>query len=318
MSTMCDTCLPTSADLALARARSAARLDLPTLLAFAALVVLIGGNTVAVRLVSRQLPLFWGAGTRFAIAGFIFAGIVAVRRLPLPRGRVLAAALAFGMLQFGLGLALGYWAMQRVPAGLTSLILALVPLFTLLTAAAARQERLSVRGLIGALIAVAGIGLLFGTRSGQVPPLRLLAAVGMALSIGLTGVLLRAYPQVPGASMNAVGMLVGSAILLVMSVVTGETSGGLALLPAEPTIWWAQAYLILPGSVGVFALFLHLLRRWKASTVSYQTVLSPVVTILLSVWLLSESLTSNLALGGALILLGVYVGALAHERRNAA
>jgi O-acetylserine/cysteine efflux transporter len=211
-----------------------------------------------------------------------------------------------------MGLALGYWAMQRVPAGLASLISALVPLFTLFAAAAARQERLTIRGLVGALIAAAGIGLLFGARtSNGIPPLRLLAAVGMALSVGLTGVLLRAYSTVPGASMNAVGMLVGSALLLGISVVTGETSQGLAaLIPATPAVWWAQAYLIGPGSVGVFGLFLYLLRRWKASTVSYQTVLSPPVTIVLSLWLLSEPLSANLALGGALILAGVYLGAL--------
>jgi len=317
MDTVCDTCLPTEADLPVARVTPAvARFDIATMLAFVALVVLIAGNTVAVRLVSRQLPLFWGAGTRFAAAGLIFALVVSVRRLPLPRGRALVAALVFGVLQFGLGLALGYWAMQRVPAGLASLILALVPLFTLLTAAAARQERLTIRGAIGALIAVAGIGLLFGARaSSGIPPLRLIAAVGMALSVGLTGVLLRAYSKVPGASMNAVGMLVGSALLLGISVVTGETSQGLAaLIPSTPAVWWAQAYLIGPGSVGVFALFLYLLRRWNASTVSYQTVLSPPVTILLSLWLLGEPVTGNLALGGALVLLGVYVGVLAKGR----
>jgi drug/metabolite transporter (DMT)-like permease len=34
------------------------------------------------------------------------------------------------------------------------------------------------------------------------------------------------------------------------------------------------------------------------------------VTIVLSLWLLSEPLSANLALGGALILAGVYLGAL--------
>lgn len=102
-----------------------------------------------------------------------------------------------------------------------------------------------------------------------------------------------------------------------MSALTGEMSQGLdALLPADPSVWWAQAYLVIGGSVGVFALFLVLLRRWKASTVSYQTVLSPPVAILLSVWLLGEPVSGNLALGGALILLGVYVGVLAPGARH--
>lgn len=117
--------------------------------------------------------------------------------------------------------------------------------------------------------------------------------------------------------MNAVGMLVGAAILLTLSVVTGETTHGLAaLMPAEASVWWVQAYLVVGGSLGVFGTFLYLLKRWKASTVSYQTVLSPPATILLSVLLLGEPFSGNLALGGALILLGVYVGALARARRQ--
>jgi drug/metabolite transporter (DMT)-like permease len=276
------------------------------------MVVLIAGNMVGVRVVMRELPLFWGAGTRFGLAGLAFGLFALERRQPLPQGRALVAAVIFGALQFSVGLALGYWAMQRIPAGLASMILATVPLFTLLFAAAARQERLSLRGLAGAFIAVAGIAVLVGARAtGDVPILRLAAAVGSAACIALTAIILKSFPQVAPASMNAVGMLTGAALLLMLSVLTGETSqGASALIPSSAVTWWAQIYLILPGSIGVFGLFLYLLRRWKASTVSYQTVLSPPVTIVLSLWLLSEPLSANLALGGALILAGVYLGAL--------
>ena len=44
--------------------------------------------------------------------------------------------------------------------------------------------------------------------------------------------------------------------------------------------------------------------------VSYQTVLSPLVTIVLSAWLLDEPLTGGLFLGGSLVIAGVYAGAL--------
>ena len=59
----------------------------PVLAAFV-LVVLIGGsNFVAVRFSNRELPPFWGAGLRFAIAGALLLLFARWRRIPLPRGR---------------------------------------------------------------------------------------------------------------------------------------------------------------------------------------------------------------------------------------
>ncbi len=57
------------------------------------------------------------------------------------------------------------------------------------------------------------------------------------------------------------------------------------------------------------------MKRWTATGVSYQSVLSPPLTIALSAWLLQEPLTGGLFLGGALVLAGVYLGALAQDRR---
>ena len=52
-------------------------------------VVLIGGtNFVAVRFSNRELPPFWGAGLRFAIAGALLVGFAAWRRIPLPLGQI--------------------------------------------------------------------------------------------------------------------------------------------------------------------------------------------------------------------------------------
>ena len=293
------------------RAETAApvgRPDALTLTAFLVLVVLVGGNVVGVRFVNRELAPFWGAGSRFALAALLFAGYAAARRLPLPRGRALGAALVFGVLQFGVGFALGYWALQEVPAGLASVILASIPLFTLGFAALARLESLTARGVAGAVVAIVGIALLFGERAGRdVPVPHLAANVAMAACFALVGVVIKRAPPVPLATMNAVGMAVGAAILLVLSAAAGER----AAIPAEPATWAAQAYLVLPGSVGVFALLLYVLRRWTASGVSYQTVLSPLVSIALAAWLLDEPLTSGLLLGAGLVLAGVYIGALA-------
>src|SRR4029078_11387664 len=50
--------------------------------AFPLLVVLVATNLVAIRYSNRELPPFWDAGARFALAALIFAVIVARRPPP--------------------------------------------------------------------------------------------------------------------------------------------------------------------------------------------------------------------------------------------
>jgi drug/metabolite transporter (DMT)-like permease len=288
------------------------RPDSPTLAAFAALVVLIAANIVAIPFTLRELPPFWGAGTRFAAASALFFIYVLIRGLPLPRSRALVGTIAFGVLQFGIGFALGYWSLLEVPPGLASVILASIPLFTLLFAFAARLEPLRIRGVAGSLIALGGIAAMFGERAGtEIPPAYLLAGVGTAACFSLAIVVVKMFPEVHLAAMNAVGMLVGALILLGLSFASGEA----AVIPQDPITWVAYLYLVLPGSIGVFVLLLFVLKRWTASGVSYQTVLTPVVAVALSAWLLDEPLTGGLFLGGALVIVGVYIGALAQGRQ---
>jgi drug/metabolite transporter (DMT)-like permease len=291
-----------------------ARPDRLTISAFAVFVVLVAANVVAIRFTNRGLPPFWGAGTRFAIASILFFLYVIIRRLSLPRGRALAGTLLFGVLQFGVGFALGYWALLEVPAGLASVILASVPLFTLLFAFAARLEPLRFRGVVGALVAIGGIALIYGERAGKdIPTPYLLAAVGTAACFALAPVIVKSFPPVHPATMNALGMITGALILLSLSFASNEAG----VIPGDSATWAAYLYLILLGSVGVFALYLFVLRRWTASGVSYQAVLSPLVAIALSAWLLDEPLTGGLFLGGTLVMAGVYVGALAPRRHTA-
>ena len=290
-----------------------ARPDARTLAAFAVLVVLVAANVVAIRFTNRELPPFWGAGTRLASASMLFFVYVLIRRLPLPRGRALAGTLLFGVLQFGTGFALVYWALLEVPAGLASIILASIPLFTLMFAFVARIERLRIRGVVGALAAIGGLAIMFREPAGKDIPLAyLLATVGTAACFALAPVVVKAFPPVHLATMNAIGMLTGAVMLLGLSLAYGEG----AVIPKDPVTWAAHLYLVLPGSVGVFALLLFVLKRWTASGVSYQTVLSPLVTIALSAWLLGEPLTGGLFLGGSLVIAGVYVGALAPDRHG--
>lgn len=288
------------------------RPDALTIVAFAALVVLLAANPLVVRYTDRGgLPPFWGAGTRMAGGALLFLGYVLVRRLPIPRGRELTATIAFGAVQFGVGFGLGYWALVRVPAGVAGTMLAALPLFTLGIAAAARVEPLTLRGVAGSLISIAGIAVLFGARSREAIPWPYIAAmIGFVACLAAGLVIAKSLPRVQPAALNGIGMLAGAVLLVLTSFVVGEAKP----LPAATLTWAVQLYVVVVGSVGVFSLLLFVLRRWTASATSYQTVLSPPVTIVLAALLLGEPISRGLVLGAGIVILGVYVGVISHWR----
>ncbi len=276
------------------------------MLAFVGIVALGGVNGTAIRIGSEELPPFWAASLRFALAGVIFLGIVAVRRVPLPRGWALAGSLLYGLLGLGVPFALVYWALTTAPAGMAQVVLALVPLLTLLLAVAVGIERFRIQGVVGALIAVAGVAAVFSERIGSaVPVASLLALLGAALAMSLGNVVIKRFPHSHPLSNNSIAMSVGAAMLFGLALIAGESLA----LPTRPATVLGLAYLVLIGSVVVFTLYLIVIERWTASATSYSLLLMPLVAILVAAALLGEPITAALLVGGALVLAGVYVGA---------
>ncbi len=278
------------------------------LIAFIVSTILAGNNAIGVRFSNVELPPFFGAGIRFTAASLLLFLAVLALRLPLPRNRALAGTLIYGALQYGVSYALIYWSLVQVQAGLFQVILALVPLFTFLFAVAHRQESFQWRILVGGLVAVAGIAVIFGDRLGANIPLTPLFAIVLAAAcIAEASVLFKTFPRVHPITTNAFAMGVGAVILLVMSWIGHETVS----LPTLPATWVALLYLILLGSIATFVLFLYVLSHWTASASSYQLVLMPIVTVLSASWLAHETVDVAFLVGGALVLTGVYIGALA-------
>ena len=284
-----------------------ARPDPATLAAYAVMIVIAGSNFVAVRFSNQELPPYWGATLRFVVACALFFGVMRWRRAALPRGRALAGVAIYGALGFGASYALLYWALLSVPAGLASVLVALVPLLTFFLAIAHGLERFRLRGLVGGVIAVAGIAVVFAEQlGGTVQLAALLACIAGAVCIAESGVVAKLFPRVDPAATNAVGMLAGLAILAPLSLVAAETW----MLPQRLDTILAVLYLMTIGSVGLFALFLYVLRRWTATATSYLLVLSPLVTVAVASVLAGEQISLQFALGGVLVGLGVYIGAL--------
>jgi drug/metabolite transporter (DMT)-like permease len=281
------------------------------LTAFVTYTALAGGNAVGVRFSNRELAPLWGAGLRFALAAALLLVVMVLLRLAFPRGRALIGSLLYGLFNFAGSFGLTYYGLVQVHAGLGQILLALVPLATLLLAVLWRQEGLAAAAVIGTLLALAGVAVIsYSPLQQNVPLLSVLAVIGGAICFAQALVLVRRFPPVHPVTMNAIGMTTGAAVLLTAALVSDEP----IVLPRRPETWAAMAYLVVIGSVVVFLLYLIVLRYWTASRASYGFVIIPFVTIVLSAWLDNEPVGVGLVLGGLLVLAGVYVGALRPAR----
>jgi drug/metabolite transporter (DMT)-like permease len=278
-----------------------------TIAAFFTAAVLNGANPVAIRFSNRELEPIWGACVRFGIAALILLGIAVALRLQLPRGRALVGAMLYGILAFGIAFSLGYYAFDHIHAGIGQTVMAIVPLLTLLLAVLHRQERFRPAAAIGGLLALAGIAVLIRAplREG-VPLVAFLAMLGCAVCVAEATVIVRWFPPVHAVTMNAIGMGVGASIQFVAAVFLGEP----IVAPHRQETWVALAYSVVLGSIVAYILYVIVLARWQASRASYTFVVMPLVTVLVSVWLDNEPLRALSLVGGAAILVGVYVGAL--------
>ena len=283
------------------------RPDRIVLAAFAVFVLFAGANAIGVRFVLREMGPFWSASIRFALAGLVLLGWLAARRRPLPRGQRLVGTVLFGVLAFGLAYTFLYEALKDAPAGTTMLTLAVVPLLTVLLGAVQGIERLRWIGLAGADLAATGIVVIGADQlSLNVPIASLALLLAAAVCQAESGLVVKRFPPGDPVAANAIGMIIGAAMLAAIALVTGEPFQ----MPTRPETWLAMAYLIGPGSIAVFVFVLFLLARWSASATSYAFLLFPMVAIVLGAILLGEPIQPSFVIGGAIVLAGVYVGAV--------
>jgi drug/metabolite transporter (DMT)-like permease len=283
--------------------------DKSTLVAFVVAVIVLGVNFVAVRFSNQELPPFWGAALRFAIAALLLFGIVRLRNISLPQGAALTGAILFGLFSFAISYGFLYWGLTRVGAGMASVTFATIPLITQLIASFIGQEQLTWRGMLGALVVILGISLVFVEQLRfDIPLVHLGSVLAGVASTALSGIVVKYFPRSHPVSTNVVGMGVGAILLLLLSIFSGEAQA----LPKLTSTWLALGWLIFSSIVG-FIIIVWLLSRWSATATSYVGVLTPLVTIVVASLLAGETPTIIFLGGSLLVLLGVYVGALSPQ-----
>jgi len=277
------------------------------LVSFLLFILVAGGASVAIRITYGELAPFWSATARFLIGALVFWILVAVRKLALPKGRALLGAIVFGALTVGFAFLLAAWALVVIPASLYQILMALVPLLTLFLSALQGLESITWRGILGGLLAVAGILVsVGGTRSSDISIPHILAILVAAVFMAEGGVVIKKFPPNPPVVTNAIAMTTGSIILGTASLVRGEQW----TFPTQTDTILAFVYLVVFVTIVAFLLYMSVLGKWTASGTSYGFVIIPLVTIIVAGTLAGEEITINFLFGAVLVLGGIYIGAL--------
>ena len=270
--------------------------------------VVWGSTYLAIELAGETMPGFFGAGVRFTIAGLLMLGFIAWRRGPgtlrIGRAELLSAAVV-GLLLPGANSIL-FVTEQKVPIGLTSLIIASIPLWVLLLRLLVR-ERPDLLSTIGLVIGFGGIVLLVHPGSDTGPLSYLLITVAASFMWALGSFLSPRIP-VPRDALVATGyeMLCGGLVLLVIGLVAYSPS------ELDPGHWSARSilglvYLITFGSLLGYSAYVWLLANAPIAKVSTYAYVNPVIAIALGVVVLDESITLRIVFGALLILAAVAI-----------
>jgi drug/metabolite transporter (DMT)-like permease len=280
-----------------------------------------GSTYLAIRVVVRTMPPFAAAGLRFAVAGLAMAVVVWLVERPqrLPTWRQWRDYGLVGVLLLVGANGLVMWAEKSVPSGVTSLIVATVPVWlTLLDGLRPGGQPWSVRGWLGTLIGLVGVALVVrpatGAESLHWPGIVALQCAALSWSLGSL------YSQAIAARLSALSaaaieMLSAALGLLLLSRLTGEQWQQLVDSPASA--WLGLAYLIVFGSLVGFTAFAHAIAELPAGTVGTYAYVNPVVAVILGAVLLNERISTHMVLGAGLILGGVLLATLAAKRRTA-
>lgn len=235
---------------------------------------------------------------RFALAAAVLLVLARLRRDRLPRGRAAGALVGLGAIGY-VGMSLCYFfALERISAGLTALLLYFYPALVVVLGALLLRRR--PRPVVLAIVGVATVGtvLTIGpVQGGQTPGV--LLGLGSAL-LYATYILLSS--RVSGVTPIASAATVLSAGAVVMGALAALTRPA---FPTEGAAWLALAGVALLGGVVAVTTFFAALALIGPADTSVVSTVEPVVSIAVAGFVLGERLGPVQVAGGVVVLLAV-------------
>ncbi|MBZ5603147.1 MAG: DMT family transporter [Acidobacteriia bacterium] len=268
-------------------------------------------NFIVGKIALREIPALVLPGLRIALAAILFIPIFlwdrrrtrhhfAWRDLPT---LILVSVCGITLNQFFFIAGL-----YRTSVAHMAVFISITPVLVLLIAAAIGQERITAPKLCGMLVASAGVLSIELSNQGDAgiaTPLGDLYAFLGTLSFSIYTVagkgISSRYGSIP---MNTLAYAIGAVTLLPVAW-SDRASFHISTLSAAA--WWSLIYMVVFGSVFAYLIYYYALVHIPASRVAAFTYAEPVLAAILGFALLGEPVTWILALGGAMVLGGVWI-----------
>jgi drug/metabolite transporter (DMT)-like permease len=281
-----------------------------TFLAFAIIYFVWGSTYLAIRVGVREVPPFLLAAMRFLIAGLVLYVWMIARGERSPTGRQWTSASLLAVLIFVLDYGLVFWAEQRVPSGITAVMMATIPAFMALSEIILlRTQRLTLRLTLALLIGIGGVAVLM-SRSVKLggTPIDMLGAAALtvgSMSWSVASVLTRKLPLPPSKVMSSgAQMLAGGVFLALTAAALGEFRDFHPWAVSRGA-WLSLLYLIVAGSIIAYTAYVWLIHHESPTKVGTYAYVNPVVAVLVGYFLGGESLGLRTILGTLFVLISV-------------
>jgi drug/metabolite transporter (DMT)-like permease len=276
--------------------------------AFAAIYLVWGSTYLFMRFGVETIPPFWLSGVRYFTAG-VLLWLLALPSIRTASRRVAWRGHAIVGTLLTLGNASVAVAVQRIPSGVASLLVAMTPCWMVLLEWRRHRGHPPGRGVVaGLVLGIAGMLVLIGP--GRLGGQRIdLVGAGVVLAGTLAWSTGSIYSRTlerheSPLHTSAVQMLWGGAAVTLISFVLGEF-GRVNLADVSTRSWLSMVYLVLVGSVIGYSAYMYLLGVTSAARVSTYAFVNPVVAVAIGAAFANEPLTPRVMLAGAVIVVAV-------------
>ncbi len=261
-----------------------------------------------VKVVLEQVPPLTLVAGRLSGAFLFLSLALLLTSRSLPRSRQpWRAFVVLGVVNNIFPFTLLTWGQQHIESSLAAILVASMPLSTVVLAHFWINERLTTDRALGVLVGFAGVFLLIGgdlrdlTESST---LGQLAVVGGVLGYSFGTVFARRYLRDADAAVTAAGQtLVGTAVMAPVALAADRPFD----LAISVKVGLAWATLGVLSSAVAYLLFFWLIRHITATQASMVSYLIPITAVFLGALVLDERLGATSFAGLGLIILGVWV-----------
>ena len=279
------------------------------------IVFIWSASFIFIRIALGEIPPIALALARFAVATPILIIPTAYARSSREAMRI---ALSSDFVQFSAlaltGVTLLYvfqfYALQLISATEGSIIINLHAIFAMLLSALFLSEPLTRRKTTGVFLAFVGVtvitmGSTSTTSLSLFEPVGVLLMVAAAFCWAIYSILgKRILHGYSSAVATSCVFLLGTLYLIPFALVEGHTD---LVLNSSRLTWLSIAYLAIPSSVIAYTLWNRAIKEIDITKVLVSMYAIPIPTAILSYLFLGEMISYFLVLGGALVIIGVYL-----------